>query len=42
MMYDEDLMDSTQKRLTWDAEASPGVNGLKLVKVAALTVGGVA
>ena len=23
MMYDEDLMDSTQKRLQWDAEGTP-------------------
>ena len=23
MMYDEDLMDSTQKRLQWDAEGRP-------------------
>ena len=27
MMYDEDITDSTQKRLQWDAEGRPGGGG---------------
>ena len=28
MMYDEDLMDNTHKRLQWDAEGRPRAGGL--------------